>query len=399
MGVCTMTPAARGQSAIELLDAVIAAARAQSAPADRILADWFKAHRFAGSKDRRAIRDLVYDAIRACGPVPPSGRAAMLRLAELRPDIAALFDGSPYGPAAIAPGELAASGGAVPEWLAAELRNSGIGNKVMASLSARAPLDVRVNALKTQRARLALPQPGEPLATPEGLRFASGTPVESWPEYAEGLIEVQDLGSQLIVEALPIAPGETIIDLCAGAGGKTLALAARLGNAAEIIAADTDKRRLGNLAPRAARAGARIAHTVLLDPGREMTALEPWAARADHVLVDAPCSGSGTWRRSPEARWRIDTAGLARLTALQDHVLDLAAMLVRPGGTIGFVTCSLLDAEGPDRIAAFLARHPQWHTQPINIAAPTTARGGGQRLDPVITGSDGFFVALLKTPC
>lgn len=394
-----MTPAARVQSAIELLDAVIAAARVQGAPADRILADWFKAHRFAGSKDRRAIRDLVYDAIRACGPIPASGRAAMLRLVAIRPEIAPLFDGSPYGPATIAADEPVASGGAVPEWLAAALRNSGIGNKVMASLSARAPLDVRVNALKAERGALTLPQPGEPLPAPHGLRFASGTPVESWPEYADGLIEVQDLGSQLIVAALPLLPGDTVIDLCAGAGGKTLALAARLGNAGTIIAADTDKRRLGNLAPRAARAGAQVAHTVLLDPGREMEVLAPFAQLADHVLVDAPCSGSGTWRRGPEARWRLDPAGLRRLTALQDHVLDLAAKVVRPGGTIAFVTCSLLDSEGSDRIAAFLARHPDWQPESLVLAAPATARGAGQRLDPVTTGSDGFFVALLKAPC
>ena len=394
-----MTPAARVQSAIDLLDAVIAAARSQGAPADRILADWFKAHRFAGSKDRRAIRDLVYDAIRACGEVPASGRAAMLRLAASQPHIAALFDGSPYGPAPIAEGEGAADGGAVPAWLAKALRHSGIGHAVIASLTARAPLDVRVNALKASRAQLALPVPGEPLATPHGLRFASGTPVESWPEYAQGFIEVQDFGSQLIVDALPVAPGDTIIDLCAGAGGKTLALAARLGNTGVLIAADTDKRRLGNLAPRAARAGAEVAHTVLLDPGREMQALVPWQASADHVLVDAPCSGSGTWRRSPEARWRLDPPGLARLTALQDHVLDVAAELVRPGGTIGFVTCSLLDAEGADRVADFLARHPEWTTTPLAIAAPTTAHGHGQRLDPIITQSDGFFVALLKAPC
>lgn len=394
-----MTPAARVQSAIDLLDAVIAAARSQGAPADRILADWFKAHRFAGSKDRRAIRDLVYDAIRACGEVPASGRAAMLRLAASQPHIAALFDGSPYGPAPIAEGEGAADGGAVPAWLAKALRHSGIGHAVIASLTARAPLDVRVNALKASRAQLALPVPGEPLATPHGLRFASGTPVESWPEYAQGLIEVQDFGSQLIVDALPVAPGDTIIDLCAGAGGKTLALAARLGNAGVLIAADTDKRRLGNLAPRAARAGAEVAHTILLDPGREMQALVPWQASADHVLVDAPCSGSGTWRRSPEARWRLDPAGLARLAALQDHVLDVAAQLVRPGGSIAFVTCSLLDAEGADRVAAFLARRPQWTTAPLAIAAPTSPRGHGQRLDPIITQSDGFFVALLKAPC
>ncbi|MCU0948350.1 MAG: RsmB/NOP family class I SAM-dependent RNA methyltransferase [Porphyrobacter sp.] len=394
-----MTPAARVQSAIDLLDAVIAAARSQGAPADRILADWFKAHRFAGSKDRRAIRDLVYDAIRACGPVPASGRAAMLRLAEVRPDLAVLFDGSAYGPVAIVPGEPVADGGAAPAWLSQMLAASGVDQAVMEALSARAPLDVRVNALKTDRARLALPQAGQLLGVSHGLRFPSGTPVESWPEYAQGLIEVQDFGSQLIVDALPVAPGDTIIDLCAGAGGKTLALAARLGNAGVLIAADTNKRRLGNLAPRAARAGAEVAHTVLLDPGREMQALVPWQASADHVLVDAPCSGSGTWRRSPEARWRLDPPGLARLTALQDHVLDVAAELLRPGGTIGFVTCSLLDAEGADRIAAFLARHPEWTTAPLAIAAPTTAHGHGERLDPVTTGSDGFFVALLNAPC
>ncbi len=394
-----MTPAARVQSAIELLDAVVAAARVQGAPADRILADWFKAHRFAGSKDRRAIRDLVYDAIRACGPIPASGRAAMLRLVAIRPEIAPLFDGSPYGPGVIAPDEPVAEGGAAPPWLAKALRASGISYDVMASLGSRAPLDVRVNALKADRTTITLPQTGEPLAVPQGLRFPSGTPVESWPEYADGLIEVQDLGSQLIVAALPLLPGDTVIDLCAGAGGKTLALAARLGNAGTIIAADTDKRRLGNLAPRAARAGAQVAHTVLLDPGREMEALAPFAQLADHVLVDAPCSGSGTWRRGPEARWRLDPAGLRRLTALQDHVLDLAAKVVRPGGTIAFVTCSLLDSEGSDRIAAFLARHPDWQPETLVLAAPATARGAGQRLDPVTTGSDGFFVALLKAPC
>ncbi len=392
-----MTPAARVQSAIELLDAVIAGARTGGAPADRILAEWFKSHRFAGSKDRRAIRDLVFDAIRACGPVPSNGRAAMLRLAELRPEIASLFDGSPYGPAVIAAGEAVAEGGAAPQWLCELLHLSEIGEDVLASLSARAPLDVRVNTLKATRDRLVLPEQGAPLCLPHALRFASGTPVESWAEYADGLIEVQDLGSQLIVEALPVEPGATVIDLCAGAGGKTLALGAKLGNDAEIIAADTDKRRLGNLAPRAARAGARIAHTVLLDPGRELVALEAWQAQCDHVLVDAPCSGSGTWRRSPEARWRLDPAGLARLTALQDHVLDVAAALVRPGGMISFVTCSLLDAEGPDRISSFLERHPGWRTHPLALAAPSTSRGGGQRLDPLTTGSDGFFVALLQS--
>jgi 16S rRNA (cytosine967-C5)-methyltransferase len=392
-----MTPSARVQAAIELLDTVIASARSKGAPADRIIADYFRARRYAGSKDRRAVRDLVYRAIRLCGPVPASGRAAMLAVAGQDESVAALFDGSPHGPAARAEGEDAASTGLAPKWLAAALRASGLGGREIAALLGRAPLDVRVNALKGDREGLALPEPGEPLASAQGLRFESGTPVEQWEVHEQGLVEIQDLGSQLIVEALPVSPGDTIIDLCAGGGGKTVALAARLGNAASLVAADTDKRRLGNLGPRAARAGAAVDHTVLLDPGREMRSLHPWANKADHVLVDAPCSGSGTWRRSPEGRWRLDPAELARLNHLQDHVLALAAQLVRPGGSIAFVTCSVLDAEGPDRISAFLERHPGWKAEDLNLPFGTP-RGAGIRLDPLHHGTDGFFVACLRSP-
>lgn len=392
-----MTPAARVQAAIELLDQIIVAARSKGAPADRLIADYFRARRYAGSKDRRAVRDLVYRAIRLCGPVPANGRAAMLAVAAQDESVAALFDGSPHGPAPRAEGEEAAKTGLAPKWLAAALRASGLGGREIAALMERAPLDIRVNALKADRTSIDLPEAGEPLASAQGLRFASGTLVEQWAAYTEGLIEIQDLGSQLIVEALPFSPGDTIIDLCAGGGGKTLALAARLGNAASIIAADTDKRRLGNLAPRAARAGAAVDHIVLLDPGREMQALAPWAGKADHVLVDAPCSGSGTWRRSPEGRWRLDPAELARLNQLQDHVLDLAAQLVRPGGTVSFVTCSLLDAEGADRIAAFLARHPGWRADPLMLPLGR-AHGAGWRLDPFHDATDGFFIAGLRSP-
>ncbi len=392
-----MTPAARVQAAIELLDQVIAAALSKGAPADRIIADYFRTRRYAGSKDRRAVRDLVYRAIRLCGPVPASGRAAMLAVAGQDEAIAALFDGSPHGPAPRADGEEAANTGLAPKWLAAALRASGLGGREIAALLDRAPLDLRVNALKADRAGLDLPQVGEPLASAQGLRFPSGTPVEQWDTYAQGLVEIQDLGSQLIVEALPVSPGDTIIDLCAGGGGKTLALAARLGNAASLVAADTDKRRLGNLGPRAARAGAAVDHTVLLDPGREMQALAAWAGKADHVLVDAPCSGSGTWRRSPEGRWRIDPAELARLNHLQDHVLGLAARLVRPGGSLGFVTCSVLDSEGADRIAAFLDRHPGWRSESLTLPLGR-ARGAGMRLDPLHDGTDGFFIACLRSP-
>jgi 16S rRNA (cytosine967-C5)-methyltransferase len=392
-----MTPAARIQAAIELLDTVIASARGKGAPADRIITEYFRTRRYAGSKDRRAVRDLVYQAIRLCGPVPESGRAAMLAVAEQDTNLAALFDGSPHGPAPIAEDEAPAKTGLAPKWLAAALRASGLGGPEIAALLDRAPLDIRINALKADRATIALPEPGEPLAAPQALRFASGTQVEQWDAYGQGLIEVQDLGSQLIIEALPVKPGDTIIDLCAGGGGKTLALAARLGNAGSIVAADTDKRRLGNLAPRAERAGAQIDHIVLLDPMREMRALGNWAGKADHVLVDAPCSGSGTWRRTPEGRWRLDPAELKRLNALQDHVLDVGSYLVKPGGALVFVTCSVLDAEGMDRIAAFLARHPGWQVEPLTLPLGR-AHGAGYRLDPLHDGTDGFFFASLRSP-
>jgi len=402
-----MTPAARIQSAIELLDQVIAAALAKGAPADRILSDWFRGHRFAGSKDRAAIRELVYRAIRACGPIPQTGRAAMLRLAEEDPALLLQFGGTPYGPAPIEDGELVAGGGIAPQWLAERLAASDIAGPDAEALLGRAPLDIRVNALKASRATIALPLEGEPLPSPHGRRLPPGTPVERWDAYEQGLIEVQDCGSQLACEAVEARPGETIIDLCAGAGGKTLALAAALQahepgegrgqGQGTLIAADTDRGRLQRLAPRAARAGARVDHTILLDPGRELEALAPWREQADAVLVDAPCSGTGTWRRNPEARWRLDPPALDRLNALQNHLLRVAAALVKPGGRLICVTCSLLDEEGPLQTATFLAAHPGWRAVPpdLPLGAP---HGPGWRLHPARDGTDGFFIARLLKP-
>ncbi|HEY6813961.1 MAG TPA: RsmB/NOP family class I SAM-dependent RNA methyltransferase [Croceibacterium sp.] len=387
-----MTPAARIEAAIGLLDRVIASALAKGAPADRILADWFKANRYAGSKDRRAVRDLVYRAIRHCGPVPQTGRAAMLALAESDPALTLLFDGSTYGPPPIEEGELLAERGVAPAWLVERLAASDIAGAEAEALLARAPLDIRVNALKADRDGLVWPAPSEALPTPQGLRFAFGTPVEQWPEHAEGLLEIQDCGSQLACEAVAARPGETVIDLCAGAGGKTLALAAAMRNEGVLVAADTDRTRLGRLAPRAERAGALIAETVLLNPGREAEALAPWVGQADAVLVDAPCSGSGTWRRNPEARWRLDPASLDRLVALQRHVLEIAAPLVKPCGRLVYVTCSLLDEEGATQAGEFLATHPGWHADPLRLPLGRP-RGPGVRLTPSHDGTDGFFIA------
>lgn len=390
-----MTPPARVQAAIDLLDAVIAAARAQGASADRIAADWFRARRYVGSKDRRAIRELVWSAIRACGEVPVSGRAAMLRLAQADAALAGLFDGSNYGPALIEAGEPVAIGGVAPAWLAEQLAASGLDDQEQAALLGRAPLDIRANVLKTTRdeMRPRLPVEAEPTVAPQGLRLPSGTAVESWPEFAEGLFEVQDAGSQIACMALGVQPGEAVVDLCAGAGGKTLSLGAAMGNCGKLLACDIDRPRLSRLPERAARAGVLV-ETRLLNPGREAEMLADWRGKADAVMIDAPCSGTGTWRRNPEARWRLDAKAIERYCAMQANVLDIGATLVRPGGRLTYVVCSLLDAEGADRIEAFLLSNPGW-----DVALPPLpagrARGRGWRLTPFGDGTDGFFFATL----
>jgi len=393
-----MTPSARVQAAIELLDSVIEAAKGEGAPADRLIADYFRQRRYAGSKDRRAVRELVYGAIRACAEVPVSGRAAMLCFAQGDPALRNLFDGSIHGPAPVNDGEPVESGGVAPAWLADRFTASRVEQGELAALMGRAPLDVRVNALKADRAAIQLPERGEPLAAPQALRFESGTQVEQWQAYRDGLVEVQDHGSQQVCLAADAKPGETVIDLCAGAGGKALSLAAQMQNQGRLLACDVDKRRLGNLAPRAARAGAGLIETRLLDPGRELDALTDIAGLADCVLVDAPCSGTGTWRRKPEAKWRLTPERLARFAAMQDRLLDIAARLVRPGGRIAFVTCSLLDEEGTDRIEAFLGRNDRW--EPLEPDLPLgRAHGKGWRLTPSHDDTDGFFVAILRSFC
>ena len=390
-----MTPAARVQSAIELLDLIIAAARGLGASADRTIAEWFKTRRYMGSGDRRAVRELVYGAVRACGEIPVSGRAAMLRLGEGDPAIIPLFDGSPHAAEPPVTGEPVASGGVAPRWLEDKLAQSGIAGDAAAALLDRAPLDLRVNRLKGDMSEL--PLAGEPTQAPDALRFPAGTPVEQWEAYRSGQIEVQDTGSQLCCVALAARPGETIIDLCAGAGGKTLALAAAMENRGRLIATDTDRGRLSRLTPRAARAGAIIVESRLLNPGRETEVLADLARQADAVLVDAPCSGTGTWRRNPEARWRLSGAELARLTGLQARLLDLAATLVRPGGRLIYVTCSLLDEEGANQAEAFLQRHPEWRVRLPGVPAGT-ACGPGLRLSPKHDATDGFFIACFVSP-
>lgn len=398
-----MIPGARIQAAIELLDSIIEAASNNGAPADRLIAEYFRVRRYAGSKDRRAVREMVYSAIRACGPVPASGRASMLRLAEIDPEILALFDGVGHGPAPVQAGETAAEGGIAPEWLTERLGKSEIWGEEAEALLGRAPLDLRVNTLKADRATLELPVAGEHLAAPQGLRCEAGTQVEQWDAYRNGLVEIQDHGSQWACHALNAKPGETIIDLCAGAGGKTLALAAAMENQGKLLATDTDRGRLSRLRPRAEGAGAGIIESLLLNPNKELDMIRGWPAMAeeggvDAVLVDAPCSGTGTWRRNPEARWRLDDRQLARYANVQSYLLELAAKLVKPGGRIVYITCSLLDEEGRGRVQSFMATHPGWTADPLDLPIGRI-RSQGTRLTPYHDGTDGFFIASLSSPC
>jgi 16S rRNA (cytosine967-C5)-methyltransferase len=396
-----MTPSARAQAAIELLDQVIAAAKGRGAAADVLIARYFKERRYAGAKDRRAVRDLVYAAIRTHAEPPSSGRAAVIALLDRQPDLVPLFDGSRHGPAPLSAeeqGALAPSAAAVPGWMAPHLA-ALLTETEQTMLLERAPLQLRVNRLKASRDSVlpTLPDAVQLGGVPDGIALPEGTALESLPEWNAGLIEVQDKGSQIIANACAVAPGETVMDLCAGAGGKTLALAAAMARQGRLVAADVNRDRLSRLAPRAERAGAGFIETLLLDAGRESQALDPLEGAFDCVLVDAPCTGMGTWRRNPEARWRLTPDLLRRMTAEQARILDLAAPLVKPGRHLVYAVCSLLDPEGRGQMEAFLSRHPDWTPEPIGGAGQ--AWGVGRLLTPGHDDSDGFFVARLRKAC
>lgn len=388
-----MTPAARVQAGIEILDLVIAAARDDGPPADVIVGTYFKTRRYAGSKDRRAVRELVYRAIRRAGERPDTGRAAMLGL----DDAAALFGDGGHGPGAVGEEEQPAAERLIPGWIESEL-SPLVTPEEWPALLERAPLDLRVRTASIMWDDVLAAVPGSERTTlsPWGLRLTADSQIDKHPLYLNGLVEVQDEGSQLIALACDPAADANIIDLCAGAGGKALALAAMAPDA-DIIACDTNRSRLSKLAPRAARAGATI-ETRLLGGGREAEQLEDLEGQADLVLVDAPCSGSGTWRRNPEGRWRLTPDSLDKVVALQMRLLDLAVPLVRPGGTIIYAVCSLLAREGAGQIANFLGRHSSWMVQDV-LDGIGRGDGGGKLLTPGHDGTDGFFVARLGRPC
>jgi len=390
-----MTPAARLQAAGEIIDEVIASARADGPPADAIVTRYFKTRRYAGSKDRRAVRELVFRTIRLFGNMPETGRAAILGLVEQDRDLASLL-GEPRGPEPRLAGEAAAQPELIPEWLISEL-SPLVTERERPALLERAPLDLRVNAARASRDDLlrefdgAVPTP----LSPWGLRLPADTRIDDHPAFENGLVEVQDEGSQLIALACEAKSGEQVLDLCAGAGGKALALAAAAPSAA-ILATDSNRARLSKLAPRGERAGAPI-ETRLLNPPNELAELEDWQGKADVVLVDAPCSGSGTWRRNPEGRWRLTPERLHRLVETQGRLLGIAAELVRPGGRVIYAVCSILSREGAGQVDHFLSSRSSWQSQKIAIAAGRRD-GAGRLLTPGHDGTDGFFVARLARP-
>jgi 16S rRNA (cytosine967-C5)-methyltransferase len=391
-----MTPAARVQAAIEVLDEVIDSAHEDGPPADAIVTRYFKHRRYAGSKDRRAVRELVFRAIRRSAERPDSGRVAILGVAEGEPGFLELF-GEPRGPEPLADGERGAKAGFVPEWLVPEL-SPLVGEAEWPALLERAPLDLRVNVARAGRDELLTQFPGAqptPLS-PWGMRLPPDSRVDDHPAFRAGLVEVQDEGSQLIAIGCAPESGQRILDLCAGAGGKSLALAAAAPEAT-ILATDSNRQRLSKLAPRAERAGA-IIETRLLNPPRELEELADWKSQPDVVLVDAPCSGSGTWRRNPEGRWRLTPERLDRLMALQERLLGIGAELVRPGGALVYAVCSLLSREGAGQIERFLERRSSWISEETPIAAGRSD-GAGRLLTPGHDDTDGFFVARLRRPC
>jgi len=384
-----MTPGARLSAAIAVLDRVLA-----GAPAEQALTNWARASRFAGSGDRVVIRDLVFGALRcrrsfaALGGAP-TGRGLILGgLRDGGGEAAALFTGEGHAPLPLTGAEAAAPPDLpelvaldCPDWLAAPLRAS-LGpdfTPVMAALRQRASVFLRVNTARLTRAEalVALAAEGiaarsHPLADTALEVTENARRIHLSRCYLDGLVELQDVASQAVVQALPMAPGMRVLDYCAGGGGKTLALAARGG--LRLFAHDADPRRMRDLPARAARAGVQVRLTDTVAARRN--------APYDLVLVDAPCSGSGSWRRAPEGKWTLDADRLAALGATQAAILDAAAPLVASRGRLAYVTCSLLDAENGAQIAAFLARSAGWQ------------RLSSRRLTP-LDGGDGFFLAIL----
>lgn len=428
-----MKPGARLQAAIEVLGEI----EARHRPASEALADWGRAHRFAGSSDRAAIGNLVFDALRRKSSIAHVMGDASLRAAALgalrlvrglsAKDIAALADGGLHAPSLLTDDERTALGrepavdapshvcGDYPEWLAPQFE-AAFGTRATeegAALAQRAPVDLRVNTLKADRAKVARAlsrlNPTETRLSPLGLRIAHapgpGKPphVEAEPAHGKGWFEVQDEGSQIAAVMTGAGPGSQVLDLCAGAGGKTLAMAAAMQNKGQIYAYDSDRHRLRPIFERIKRAGVRNAQTIAAG---DTATLDAVRERMDIVLIDAPCTGSGTWRRKPDAKWRLTQAQMDSRIAEQVALLDWGAGFVKRGGLLVYVTCSVLPAENAEQLRCFLERTESFSIVPwaeqwrglLGTDPPRSAVANDDflQLTPARHGTDGFFVAVLR---
>ncbi|GLQ55449.1 RsmB/NOP family class I SAM-dependent RNA methyltransferase [Devosia nitrariae] len=423
----------RLSAAIEVLTEVDTRHR----PVSEALKTWGIGNRFAGASDRAAIGNLVYDALRrraSHGHVMGSDDPRALVLAVAIRDwgeepemLNAAFAEDRHAPEPLTKDEiarlergddsLASAGNATradaPEWLESALERAFSNEWVtqLRAMTGRPSLDLRVNMLKSGRERVMKSlkrfEPMETAIAPHGLRMPAGsrdarTPnVTSDEGYLKGWFEVQDEGSQIVSALVDATVGGQVLDLCAGAGGKTLAMAAAMGNTGQIFAYDTDRTRLAPIYDRLKRNGVR--NVQVRAPGEG--ALDDLAGRMDRVLIDAPCTGTGTWRRRPDTKWKLTPELLAQRTAEQAALLDEAVRLVKPGGTLVYITCSILPQENGDQIAAFRIRHPEfavrdaatlWGAQlSLPLAAVTDAEGG-LILTPLTTGTDGFYFCALQ---
>ena len=434
-----MTPGARIAAAIDILETLAAGTR----PADDVAAAYFRSHRYIGSKDRAQVARHVYSVLRHratldwwvdragkgdIGIAPRSRVMAALLVAEGEPEgeVVGSFDGGRFRPAALAPAEAKLVHGLagrslrhpampravandLPDWLEPYLA-ALYGDRLeaeMEGLNTTAPVDLRVNLIKSDRdaARRALaaehvraePTPWSPI----GLRLRERAPLSALAAFKDGLVEVQDEGSQLAAMLLGAKPGMRVVDFCAGAGGKTLALAAAMKNRGKLVACDTAEWRLERSGQRLRRAGVSNVERRALTSERDLW-VKRHAKSFDRVLVDAPCLGIGSWRRNPDAKWRATPNDLAELQIRQHDILASAARLVKPGGRLAYVTCSLLREENEAQAERFLTETPDFTLYPVArawdeaIGTPCPATDDYLRLTPAQHNTDGFFVAVFE---
>ena len=430
-----MTPAARLAAAASVLDSIAQGRQ----PAEAVLKAWGLQNRYAGSKDRRAVADRVYKVLRARARLSwamggrEDGRALVigsLSLIDGLPleEIEALHSGDGYGPRPLSKQErarLTAGEGDLPAWVASGLPEVAVEDfkrtygdrwveEARELMAPRAPIDLRVNGMTAtvDQVEVELNDAGlSPEPTPFsafGLRLPSEPPpnVQALEAFKAGRIEIQDEGSQIVSWLAGAGPGMTVVDYCAGGGGKTLALAQAMRGQGTLVACDVVPKRLESIRPRLARAEVEAELRLL---GQNGGGAEDLNGRADLVFVDAPCSGSGTWRRRPEDAWRLTAEEVERLHALQVRILSQASQLVKPGGRLVYVTCSMLSRENEASIAAFEAAHAAF--SPVPIAAAATADGFTDegrarltemadghrlRLSPATSRTDGFFAAVYE---